>query len=51
MACCGAPAIAAPLQLQLQLQLLLNLPLLLTWVPVYGATSPVPKSDKEASAV
>jgi hypothetical protein len=38
-----------PLRLRLRLQLLLNLPL--TWVPVDGATSLVPKSDKEASAV
>ena len=34
-----------PLPLPLQLQLLL------TWVPVEGDTSLVPKSDKEASAV
>jgi hypothetical protein len=38
-----------PLQLQLQLQLLLTRPL--TWIPVDDATSLVPKSDKEASAV
>nr|WP_314629795.1 hypothetical protein [uncultured Noviherbaspirillum sp.] len=39
------------LQLQLPLPLLLLLTLLLTWVPVDDATSLVPKSDKEASAV
>src|SRR5687768_15828703 len=35
------------LHLHLQLQLLLLLKLLLTWVPVDGATSPAPKSDKK----
>jgi hypothetical protein len=39
----------SPAQRQLPLQL--QLPLLLTWVPVDGDTSLVPKSDKEASAV
>ena len=38
-----------PLPLQLPLPLLLTLPL--TWIPVDDATSLVPKSDKEASAV
>jgi hypothetical protein len=37
------------MSLRLPLPLLLKLPL--TWVPVDGATSLVPKSDKEASAV
>ena len=48
-----------PLQLPAQRQLLLPLPLPLpllltlplTWIPVDDATSLVPKSDKEASAV
>jgi hypothetical protein len=43
------------LQLQLPLPLplmrLLTLTLPLTWIPVDDATSLVPKSDKEASAV
>jgi hypothetical protein len=38
-----------PLTLTLLLLLLLLLPL--TWIPVDDATSLVPKSDKEASAV
>jgi hypothetical protein len=40
---------ATSAQRQLPLQLLLNL--LLTWIPVDDATSLVPKSEKEASAV
>ena len=40
-----------PLQLPLQLPLPLLLTLPLTWIPVDDATSLVPKSDKEASAV
>jgi hypothetical protein len=42
-------ALPLPLRLRLPLPLLLNLPL--TWIPVDDATSLVPKSDKEASAV
>jgi len=40
-----------PLPLPLPLPLLLLLMRLLTWAPVEGDTSLVPKSDKEASAV
>jgi hypothetical protein len=40
-----------PLPLSLSLPLPLPLPRLLTWIPVDDATSLVPKSDKEASAV
>jgi hypothetical protein len=40
-----------PLPLPLQLPLLVKWPLPLQWVPVDDATSLVPKSDKEASAV
>jgi hypothetical protein len=40
-----------PSHLTLLLPLPLHLTLLLTWIPVDDATSLVPKSDKEASAV
>ena len=40
-----------PAQRQLPLPLPLPLPLSLTWAPVEGDTSLVPKSDEEASAV
>ena len=47
----GDMQLPLPLPLPLPLQLQLQLQLLLTWVPVEGDTSLVPKSDKEASAV
>jgi hypothetical protein len=43
--------VPVPVPVPLPLMRLLTLTLLLTWIPVDGATSLVPKSDKEASAV
>jgi hypothetical protein len=51
MLACTRNATSAQRQLPLQLQLQVLLNLSLTWIPVDGATSLVPKSDKEASAV
>jgi hypothetical protein len=51
MLACARSASSAQRQLPLPLPWQLLLTRFLTWIPVDGATSLVPKSDKEASAV